>query len=146
MSPVAVLLCRSAVKPKPPAKAGGQTQAAGEGRKPVAEAARENAPEIRAQGPHHPTLDHVKAPEQQRDTAHQVEENDRTQERPPSRTNMDPRREAIMLDARPELAGCCQKLQRPDLFPPERDHALLGAYRGVDVRLHHPIDRLGLCI
>jgi hypothetical protein len=41
------------------------------------------------------------------------------------------------------LAGCCQKLQKQDLFPPERGHGLLGAHRGVDVSLRRPIDPFG---
>ena len=61
--PVAVLLCSSAVT----ADAGGEREEAVAQRRP------QEAPQVGAERPDDPAVDHVQAPQQQRHAAHQVE-------------------------------------------------------------------------
>ena len=68
ISPVAVLLCRSAVTPTPAAKA----------RKRLRERRAEEAPQVGAEGADDAAVDHVQAPQQQRHAAHEVEKDDAT--------------------------------------------------------------------
>ena len=66
ISPVAVLLCSSAVKPRPAPKRG----------EAVAQRFAEEAAQVGTKRAQHAREDHVKAPEQQRDAAKKVEQYD----------------------------------------------------------------------
>jgi hypothetical protein len=56
----------------------GQTQAGREGREPVAQRSRQQLPQLGAERAQDAALDHVQAPQQQRDTTHQIENNHRS--------------------------------------------------------------------
>ena len=72
ISAVAVLLCSSAVRPMPAAKAV----------KRLLRRLAEQPAQIGTEGAQNPAVDHVQAPQQQRHAAHQVEKNHASHDRP----------------------------------------------------------------
>ena len=74
----------------------GEAEAGGEGGEAVAERMREDAPQVRAERAQDAAVDHVQAPQQQRDAAHQIEKNDRAHSSPVCQNRADSARSAAM--------------------------------------------------